>query len=254
MEWSLTMVGLFVGLLVGMTGVGGAALLTPLLILMGIQPTIAVGTDLIYSSVTKIIGAVQHYRQKNVVLPLAGYLAWGSVPSAIAAVYILSWIESVFGNADIFVRKGLGIALIIIPLATLVRHFFNRNNKPNRWQRQSLQEKRKATILVGAVLGFIVGLTSVGSGSLFALAMMYFYRIPGRQIVGTDIAHAFLLVTAAGLAHLSIGNVNFPIVLNLLTGSVPGVIIGSLASSKIPTRVTKIIISSIILVSGIQLL
>jgi uncharacterized membrane protein YfcA len=254
MNWSLTLIGWFVGFLVGLTGVGGAAILTPLLIMMGVQPVIAVGTDLVYNSVTKIVGAFQHYRQKSVNLTLVLYLAIGSVPSAVLAVHLMEWIDMIYGNADMYVKKGMGIALVLIPLVTLVRHFFFKQTKPNKFQVKSVSEKKALTIAIGAIIGFIVGFTSVGSGSLFALALMYFFTLSGKNVVGTDIAHAFFLVTAAGLAHMSFGNVNFGIVLNLLIGSIPGVIMGSMLSAKLPSNATKIIISSIVLVSGLKLL
>jgi uncharacterized membrane protein YfcA len=254
MEWSLAAIGWFVGFLVGLTGVGGAAILTPLLIMMGVQPVVAVGTDLVYNSVTKIVGAIQHYRQKSVNISLVFYLALGSVPSAVVAVHLLDWIESIYGNADLYVKKGLAVALILIPVITIARHFFVKKAEPNSWQTKSISEKKILTVTIGAVIGFIVGFTSIGSGSLFALALMYFFRLSGKEIVGTDIAHAFFLVTAAGLAHISFGNVNFSIVLNLLLGSIPGVLMGSMLSAKLPTNATKIIISSLILVSGLKLL
>jgi uncharacterized membrane protein YfcA len=254
MEWSLAAIGWFVGFLVGLTGVGGAAILTPLLIMMGVQPVIAVGTDLVYNSLTKIVGAVQHYRQKSVQLSLVFYLALGSVPSAVIAVHLLAWIDSIYGNADVYVKKGLAVALILIPVITILRHFFVKNKEPNPWQNRPVAEKKILTIAIGAIIGFVVGFTSIGSGSLFALALMYFFRLSGKEIVGTDIAHAFFLVTAAGLAHISFGNVNFSIVFNLLLGSIPGVLMGSMLSAKLPSNATKIIISSIILVSGLKLL
>lgn len=254
MEWSLAAVGLFVGFLVGLTGVGGASILTPLLIMTGIQPMIAVGTDLIYNSITKIFGAFQHYRQKSVNMKVVFYLTLGSVPSSIVAVNMLAWIESVFGNADYYVTKGLGIVLVLIPLISIIRHFLVKNKKPNSWQMKSVIEKRRVTIIIGVVIGFVVGFTSVGSGSLFALALMYFFRMTGKEVVGTDITHAFFLVTAAGLAHLSFGNVDFGIVTNLLVGSIPGVLMGSVLAGRLPSNATKLVISSIVLISGLKLL
>lgn len=255
MDLSLTVIGLLVGFLVGLTGVGGAALLTPLLIMLGIQPTIAVGTDLVYNSVTKIFGTLQHWRQRTVNLPIVIYFAIGSVPSAILAVNLIQWFESVYGGADLIVRKVLGFALILIPIAMIIKTIRSyREPRPNRWQQMGLQEKRKLTIMIGAFLGFIVGLTSIGSGSLFALALMYFYKMSGKEVVGTDIAHAFLLVTAAGLAHMSFGNVDYGVVIQLLMGSIPGVFVGSILSTRVPTVLLRCVISTIILISGIKLI
>jgi uncharacterized membrane protein YfcA len=255
MDLNLTVIGLLVGFLVGLTGVGGAALLTPLLILLGIQPTIAVGTDLVYNSITKIFGACQHWRQRTVNLTIALWFAVGSVPSAVIAVNMLQWIELLYGNADVIVKKVLGFALILIPISIIIKTMRDkRDPRPNRWQQMSVREKRKMTITIGAVLGFIVGLTSIGSGSLFALALMYFYQLSGKEVVGTDIAHAFLLVTAAGFAHMSFGTVDYQIVLQLLFGSIPGVFAGSILSTRVPTVFLRFVISTIILISGIKLI
>jgi hypothetical protein len=255
MDFSLIAIGLFVGFLVGLTGVGGAALLTPILIMLGIQPTIAVGTDLVYNSITKIFGAIQHWRQRTVHWQIALYFAIGSVPSAVVAVNLIQWVEHTFGGADTLIKKVLGFALILIPIAMIAKTVLHkREPRPNRWQLCGLKEKRTLTISIGAVLGFIVGLTSIGSGSLFALALMYFFNLQGKEVVGTDIAHAFFLVTAAGLAHASFGTVDYPIVLQLLFGSVPGVFIGSILSTRVPTRFLQYTISMIILISGLKLI
>jgi len=255
MDLNLTVIGLLVGFLVGLTGVGGAALLTPLLIMLGIQPTIAVGTDLVYNSITKIFGTFQHWRQRTVNLPIVIYFAIGSVPSAILAVNLIQWFESAYGGSDQIVRKVLGFALILIPIAMIIKTIRSyREPRPNRWQQMHLREKRNLTIIIGAVLGFIVGLTSIGSGSLFALALMYFYKMSGKEVVGTDIAHAFLLVTAAGMAHMSFGNVDYGVVIQLLMGSIPGVFVGSILSTRVPTVLLRCVISTIILISGIKLI
>lgn len=252
MEFHLTAIGLFVGFLVGLTGVGGAAILTPLLILLGIQPTIAVGTDLVYNSITKVFGTFQHWRQKSVNLKIVGLFAMGSVPSAVIAVVASEWLV---GGSDQFVKKLLGFALILIPIAMIAKTIqARRNPAPNYWQRKDLSEKRTLIISLGAFLGFIVGLTSIGSGSLFALALMYFFPLSGKEVVGTDIAHAFLLVTAAGIAHAGFGNVDYPLMLQLLAGSIPGVFLGSMLSAKVPTLFLRFCISLLILISGIKLI
>ncbi|HJV45492.1 MAG TPA: sulfite exporter TauE/SafE family protein [Bacillota bacterium] len=255
MDFSLIGIGLFVGFLIGLTGVGGAALLTPILILMGINPTLAVGTDLVYNSITKFVGAVQHWRLRTVNLTIALYFAIGSVPSAVFAVHLIHWVEQHFGGADEIVKKSLGIALILIPIATLLKSRKDHNSpQPNSWQTKDFAQKKKITIFIGALLGFIVGLTSIGSGSLFALALMYFYQLNGKEIVGTDITHAFILAGAAGLSHASLGSVNYDIVLQLLIGSLPGVIGGSILSLRVPTKVLRYTILSLIFISGIKLI
>lgn len=254
MSIGMIVMGLLIGFMVGLTGVGGAALLTPILVLMGINPAIAVGTDLAYNSVTKFFGSVQHWRQKTINLKLMKYLAIGSIPSAVMAVGMLQLFDSFFNNQEAVIKHALGYVLILVALATLVKTFMKGRFESNRIQLKPLEEKKTLTIAVGAVLGFMVGLTSIGSGSLFALVMLYLYRMSPTELVGTDIAHAFFLVTAAGLMHAGIGNVDYLLMVNLLLGSIPGVIIGSTFSAKIPAKPLKAIMALMILISGLKLI
>ncbi|MGJ7912977.1 sulfite exporter TauE/SafE family protein [Neobacillus sp. LXY-1] len=254
MSLGIALMGLLVGFLVGLTGVGGAALLTPVLIMVGIQPSIAVGTDLVYNSITKLFGVIQHWRQKTINFTLMKYLAIGSVPSAVVAIGMLQVFESTFHNSEHIIKIALGYVLLLVAAAILIKTFFDKKIRPNRWQVRPIEEKRGLTIFIGALFGFIVGLTSIGSGSLFALAMLYLYRLKGSELVGTDIAHAFLLVTVSGLLHMNAGSVNYMLVGNLLIGSIPGVLIGSTLSSKVPTKPLRTIISTVIIFSAIKLI
>ncbi|RKD22641.1 hypothetical protein BEP19_10290 [Ammoniphilus oxalaticus] len=254
MSIGIMLMGLFVGFLVGLTGVGGAALLTPILILIGVNPTIAVGTDLVYNSITKFFGTLQHWRQKTVNFTLVKYFAIGSVPSSIVAVSLLYLSDTFYRNQEVIVKHALGYILIAVALSSLFRTIFDSNFKENRWQLRTIQQKKGLTITMGVCLGFIVGLTSVGSGSLVAIALLYFFRLKSSELVGTDIAHAFFLVTAAGFMHASFGSVNFPLVFNLLIGSIPGVIVGSSLSAKIPTKPLRAVVCVVILLSGIKMI
>lgn len=254
MSLEIAIMGALVGFLVGLTGVGGAALLTPILVLIGVNPMIAVGTDLIYNSITKFFGTIQHYRQKTIDMAIVRYLAYGSIPGAILAVGLLWFYEPIFKNQDEFIKNALGIVLILVALATIYRQFFLKSNAENRWQIKPLTEKKSLTILIGLILGFIVGLTSIGSGSLFALAMIYFFRMSSSQLVGTDIAHAFLLVSVAGALHAGFGNIDYLLVTNLLIGSIPGVWFGSSLSAKVPSKPLRTVMATLILISGIKLI
>jgi uncharacterized protein len=259
MEWEISLLGLLVGVLVGMTGVGGAALLTPLLVLIGVNPSIAVGTDLFYNSITKLFGTVQHWRQRTVNKALVRYLAYGSIPGAITAVLVLKGFESFFHGSETFTKHALGVVLIIASLATLAKPFLKSKDKgePQGFADENGKvsaDKKKISIIVGFVLGFIVGLTSIGSGSLFALAMLYLFRLKASEIVGTDIAHAFLLVSVAGLLHAGFGNVDFVLAGQLLIGSIPGVLLGSVMSSKLPPAPLRTAMAGIILLSGLKLI
>lgn len=245
--------GLLVGLLVGLTGVGGAALLTPILVFLGIQPTVAVATDLFYNSITKLFGSIQHYRQKTINFKLTGYLAAGSVPSAIAAILLLELYPPLHAIQETIVKHALGIVLIIVAVLSIAKQWIGRLDT-NRLSEKPLEEKKRLTIAIGALLGFIVGMTSIGSGSLFALAMMFFFRLGAAELVGTDIAHAFLLVSAAGIMHAGFGNIDYHLALNLLAGSVPGVLLGSGLSAKLPAKPLRTFMAAIILISGLKLI
>jgi uncharacterized protein len=254
MSIGIIVMGFLIGFMVGLTGVGGAALLTPILILLGISPSIAVGTDLVYNSITKLFGSFQHWRQKTINLTLVKYLAIGSIPSAICAVGILHLFDSFFHNQEVVIKHALGYVLILVALTTLFNTFMKKKLEWNPFQKKPIHEKRGLTIVIGVILGFIVGLTSIGSGSLFALAMIYLYRLRPSELVGTDIAHAFLLVTAAGIMHAGIGNVDYLLMFNLLIGSIPGVLLGSTLSSKLPAKPLRTIMAVMILISGFKLI
>ncbi|KAA9025671.1 sulfite exporter TauE/SafE family protein [Niallia endozanthoxylica] len=254
MSLAIILMGLLVGFLVGLTGVGGAALLTPVLILIGINPTVAVGTDLAYNSITKFFGSVQHWRQKTINTTLVKYLAIGSIPSAALAVGLLHLFDTFFHNQEEIIKHALGYVLILVALTTLIKTFMKDKYQTNSIQMKPLLEKRALTITIGAVLGFIVGLTSIGSGSLFAIMMLFLYKLTPAELVGTDIAHAFLLVTAAGILHAGIGNVDYLLTFNLLLGSIPGVLIGSTLSSKLPAKPLRAILAIVILFSGLKLI
>lgn len=254
MDLIIVLLGLFVGFLVGLTGVGGAALLTPVLILLHVNPIVAVGTDLAYNAVTKLFGTIQHMRQKTVNLKLVRYLASGSIPGAVISVVMLQKFDSFSQHQDEMIKRALGIMLVIIALVTIYRQFYSPANQTNQWQLRPDEDKKRLTIFIGFILGFVVGLTSVGSGSLFALALIYFYRMRGADVVGTDLAHAFLLVTVAGLMHAGFGNVDYGLTVHLLIGSIPGVLIGSSLALKVPTKPLRTMVASFILISGVLLL
>ncbi|WP_144553719.1 sulfite exporter TauE/SafE family protein [Peribacillus simplex] len=254
MSIGITIMGLLVGLLVGLTGVGGAALLTPVLILAGIHPSIAVGTDLVYNSITKLFGAVQHWKQKTINFQLVKYLAIGSIPSAAIAIVTLHYFPTFHQNQGEIIKYALGYVLILVAASIIIQNLLDKKLRPNRWQVLPIEKKQGLTILTGVILGFIVGLTSIGSGSLFAIAMMYLFRMKGVNLVGTDITHAFLLVTTAGILNASFGNVDYILAANLLLGSIPGVIIGSRLSNKVPTTPLQTVMAIIILLSGLILI
>lgn len=252
---TLSAVGLLVGFLVGMTGVGGASLLTPILIFLGVHPITAIGTDMVYNSLTKLAGAIQHWRQRSVRWTVVMYLAAGSIPSAFMAVYLVEWANQSYGSFESIMKIVQGSILMGLAAICIVNEVISNQDKAlNRWQMRTDRSKRSITILLGAVFGFVVGITSIGSGSLFVLAIYYLYSISGKELVGTDLTHAFLLTTLTGALHLGFGNVEFGIVVQLLIGSIPGVVAGSIVSSKIPTKLVKFSVLVIVFISGLMLI
>jgi uncharacterized protein len=249
----IAIMGLLVGLLVGLTGVGAASLLTPVLVLIGIHPSMAVGTDLVYNSLTKLFGVIQHGRQRTINFKFVKYLSVGSIPGAIIAIVSLHALGNVYHNEEHIIKHALGYILVLAAIGTLIRVFFDKKLRPNRWQMKPLEEKKTLTVLIGFVFGFIVGLTSIGSGSLFALAMLYLYKINGPELVGTDIAHAFFLATVAGALNVGFGHVNYALAGNLLLGSIPGILIGSTLSAKVPSKPLRVVMSVLILIGGVKL-
>jgi uncharacterized membrane protein YfcA len=246
--------GLAVGVLVGLTGVGGAALLTPLLIALGINPSIAVGTDLVYNSITKLFGVAQHWKQRTIDFKMVKYLALGSIPSAMIAIGTLHFFPTFHQYQEEIIKHALGYVMTLVAISIIIRVFFDKKIRPNRWQMLPFEKKHALTILIGVIFGFIVGLTSIGSGSLFAIAMLYLYRMKTSDLVGTDIAHAFLLVTVAGILNASFGNVDYMLTANLLIGSIPGVLVGSKLSTKVAAKPLQAVMATVILISGLKLI
>jgi uncharacterized membrane protein YfcA len=251
MSIGIIIMGLFVGFLVGLTGVGGATLLTPVLMMFGIHPVTAVGTDLVYNSITKFFGMVQHWKQKTVNFKLVKTFCLGSIPGAIMAVLFLQLFQFSSFDYQTIVKFSLGLVLIIVAIVTLLHQFFERKLSSYL---PTHEMKTSTTIIISLILGFMVGLTSVGSGSLFAMIMLYFYRVSSSKLVGTDIAHAFILVTVASFFHASMGNVDYGLVLNLIIGSIPGVIMGSILCKKIPNKPIRTVLGILLLLSGVKLI
>lgn len=254
MDVTTAVIGLFVGLLVGLTGVGGAALLTPVLLWIGIPATTAVGTDLFYNSITKLFGGLQHWRQNTVQWKLVGYLAGGSIPGAVISIGLLHLFNQFFNNQEQVIRSALGVMLVVVSASILMKMFWPQGERVNRWQVKEMEEKRGITIAIGFALGFVVGLTSIGSGSLFAIALIFLFQLKSSEVVGTDIVHAFFLVSVAGALHAGMGNVDYMLAFNLLLGSIPGVLLGSSLSNKLPSKPLRAVMATFILLSGIKLL
>jgi uncharacterized protein len=254
MDPAIIFFGLGIGVLVGMTGMGGGSLMTPLLILIfGIQPTTAIGTDIFYSAVTKTVGGWRHLRMKTVNMELVKWLALGSVPAAVGGVALVSVIEQHVGEdrLDSLVYAVLGGTLLMVGIITLARALILRNLVDER-DRFDVERRHKiAAVAIGATTGFVIGVTSAGSGTVIAILLIAVYRLAPKKVVGTDVFHAAVLLWAAGLAHIVGGNVDFSLAANILIGSVPGVIVGAALSSKAPQGFIRTALGLVLVGSGI---
>jgi uncharacterized protein len=229
--------GFGVGMLVGLTGIGGGSLMTPLLILVaGYSPAVAIGTDLAYGAVTKTVGGWRMWRQGQVDLRLSTWLALGSVPGSLIGVWTLVRLESTYGDAfEPWLLGALAAALLLVAVAILARALFMPRLVAQERETAALDGRRRAlTVAIGLVLGFVLGLTSVGSGALIGLALILVFKLTPRRVVGTDVFHAAVLLWTAGLAHWAGGNVDFGLMGTILLGSIPGVWIGSGLLGRVP--------------------
>ena len=243
-----------VGLLVGMTGAGGGALMTPMLILLfGVTPSAAISSDLVAAVVVRPVGAAVHSRRGTVNRPLAGWLVAGSVPSAFLGAYLLSVLTHAKSAQDL-VEKALGVALLIGAFAMVLRYVLDRRSGQSRsGVVQAVRPHPLRTIAIGMIGGLVVGLTSVGSGSLMIILLLFLYPMLGaNQLVGTDLTQAVPLTLAAALGQLIFGHVELDVTVSLIIGSVPAVLVGSLFSSSAPDRYVRPAITFVIAASGLK--
>jgi uncharacterized membrane protein YfcA len=254
MDPAIIVFGLGIGVLVGMTGMGGGSLMTPLLILIfGIQPTTAIGTDIFYSAVTKTVGGWRHFRMKTVNMELVKWLSFGSVPAAVLGVAIVSVLQDHIGEdrLDSLVYAVLGGTLLMVGVITLTRALILRDLVVERDRFDVERRHKVAAVLIGATTGFVIGVTSAGSGTVIAILLIAVYRLAPKRVVGTDVFHAAILLWAAGIAHWIGGNVDFTLAANILIGSIPGVVIGAALSDKAPQGFIRTALGLVLVGSGI---
>jgi uncharacterized membrane protein YfcA len=249
-----SLAGLAVGILVGLTGVGGGSLMTPLLVLaFGFHPAVAVGTDLLYASVTKTVGSMVHGWQGAVDWRILRLLAYGSMPAALAMLLLLSYVGRPSEAIAQPIAIALGVMLVLTGTALLFR------NRIVLWSRAHLKERSERqtaimTVVLGVVVGAAVSLTSVGAGAIGATALLILYpRVPLNRIVGTDIAHAVPLTLLSGIGHLLLGTVDVPLLGSLLLGSVPGIIIGSMMASRVREHHLRPILAVVLILVGVNM-
>jgi len=248
--------GACIGLLVGLTGVGGASLMTPMLILIfGINPVTAIGTDIFYAAVTKTVGSIRHLRLRTVHRALALWLTVGSIPAAIAGVWLLEVLQQEFGEATLneIVLGILGATLLVVGAATLLRSLFLSHVIEERYAMHLYGRHIVAAVITGLVTGFVIALTSAGSGALVAIALIMIFRLTPQRVAGTSIFQAAVLLWVAGIAHWVGGNVDFVLAANILIGSIPGVLVGSQLSVKAPQGVLRILLAVVLTAAGVAL-
>ena len=255
MTWQFTLTGLALGLIVGLTGVGGGSLMTPILIILfGFKPTYAVGTDIFHGAIFKTFGAFRHRRLGTVHGHLTMWLFAGSGPMAVAGVAVSYVLRNQISNAETILGYVIGAALIGGGSGFLAKSFVKRGIQPSEAPFIMSRRDKMFALGTGAVFGFIVGLTSVGSGTYFGLMMVLVYPLTMPRIVGTDIFHAAALLWIAGVGHLIINDVDLHATAWLLTGSVPGILISSRYTIKVPDLTIRGGLGGILIISGLKLL
>lgn len=255
MDYLYTLSGFAVGAIVGLTGVGGGSLMTPLLVLLfGVHPATAVGTDLLYAAMTKAGGTVAHGRKGHIDWSVTGRLALGSIPAAAITVWVLSQLPK--GNNVIgqLISNGLGFALLLTAIAIL----FGRKLREYAARHDDSPLRQcclgKITVAVGAILGVLVTISSVGAGALGVAALFFLYpKLSPVKIVGSDVAHAVPLTLVAGLGHWMLGGVDWALLGSLLLGSLPGIWLGTQISAKVPEHILRRLLATMLVLIGTKL-
>jgi uncharacterized membrane protein YfcA len=257
MDWVYTLSGFLVGLIVGITGVGGGSLMTPLLVLVfGISPATAVGTDLLYASLTKSLGGWVHGRRGSVDWKVAGLLGLGSLPAAVITIALLKYLALDEKTLSGIVTGALSVALLLTAAALLLK---NQIKKIARRKDGTVYELHHrylpaATITTGVAVGVLVTISSVGAGVLGTVALLFLYpRMSAVKVVGTDIVHAVPLTAIAGMGHMALGTVDMVLLGSLLLGSLPGIYIGSHLSAKVPEKVLRPLLATMLLIIGAKM-
>lgn len=255
-EWVFVLSGLAVGFIVGMTGVGGGSLMTPILLFFGIQPSTAVGTDLLYAAVTKSGGIVVHHKKQTINWRITRLLACGSIPAALLTLGALHYFDWHSEGTNRFIKLALGYTIIATALAIIAKDKLLALSHSRNWYftRMSQPHREQATVVVGILMGVLVTLTSIGAGVLGTVSLFLIYPIlPVATLVGTEIAHAVPLTLIAGLGHAGVGNVNWELLFNLLLGSLPGIYVGSHLPTAIPEKALRVTLAIVMILIGLKL-
>ena len=257
MDPAIVVFGLGVGVLVGATGMGGGSLMTPLLILIfGIKPVVAVGTDLAYAAITKTVGGFRHLTHGKVHRRMAMWLAVGSCPGALTGVYALDLLRKAYGSGfDDLLIVLISSALLLVGLLMLMRTLSVADAASRERGHLVMETRHKvAAVALGLSVGFVLGVTSAGSGTLIAVGLIMGFRLEPHLVVGTDVVHAAILMWVAAIAHLISGNVDLGLMGTILVGSIPGVWLGAHWSTKLPADVLRPALAIVLIASGLALL
>lgn len=254
-DWLYSASGFAVGILVGMTGVGGGSLMTPLLILLfGIHPVAAVGTDLLYAAATKTGGSLIHGLSRTIDWRIVGRLAVGSVPATAVSLFVLSRFDLSGGAAHAVITTALAVALYLTALVLIFRRRILAYCA-DRFGELPSARASFLTILVGAVLGILVSISSVGAGALGVTALILLYpKLPAARIVGTDIAHAVPLTLVGGIGYWILGTIDWHLLGALVIGSIPGIVVGSYLATRVSETVLRVVLSATLIVVATRLL
>jgi len=251
LDLSYTFLGIVVGVLVGITGVGGGSLVTPALTLFGIHPAVAVGTDLAFAGITKTFGTIVHRSRDSVDWRIARLLVFGSCPAAAITIGVLAATESHLKSGLVNMVLAVAVILTAVVLLTGRRTVVR---IAMRYEKHISDHRAPLTVAAGALLGVLVTLSSIGAGALGATFLVALYpRLSATRIAGTDIAHAVPLTTIAGLGHFWLGNVDVLLLASLLMGSVPGIVLGSYASGRFPDYIVRRLLASVLLMVGVRI-
>jgi len=254
MDYHVALGGLIVGVFIGLSGVGGGSLMMPILVLVfGISPLIAVGTDLAYNVPTKLLGAIVHRRQGTVNLKLVMVLCAGGIPGAIIGILSLSFLKAHISldQLNVVLKHVIGALLIIIAVAIVVTQIISRQRQAN-WV--PLRPRAPLIFVVGAIVGFLVSVTSIGAGSITLTALaLILPRLRLQQLVGSDVAFAAIIVPIAAMGHFNLGSISWPLTLSLLVGSLPGVYIGSRLCALLPIQYLRPAMAGVLALAGARL-
>lgn len=257
MDWLYTVSGFLVGLIVGVTGVGGGSLMTPLLVLFfGVSPATAVGTDLLYASITKSLGGWVHSRNGSVDWKVVGLLSLGSFPAAVITISLLKFLALDEKTLRGLVTSVLSVALLATATVLLLKDQIKKLARRKDGTVYELHHRYLpgATIATGVVVGTLVTISSIGAGVLGTVALLFLYpRMSPVRVVGTDIVHAVPLTAVAGMGHMALGTVDLVLLGSLLLGSLPGIYIGSHLSAKVPEKVLRPVLATMLLIIGLKM-